>query len=579
METSKKIRFIVYSLNIFALLAFIVLLTWTLVYRDKMPVIFANASYYLTFILAAVWIVQVYLFCKSAQFSFFHILKKYWPGILIAFILTCVVFISVKVGFKTLSDETNLVSVSRSMLDDKTVYNTTSAKYYYGNLQPITRDIPKRPLIYPFLVYILHELTGFRYQNAFAVNFIVLFGLLSGVFIITRKILDFAAALAAMLLILSYPVISIFAVSAGFDLLNSAFLILILVAVYGFVRNPSSPGFSFLIASLLFFANIRYESLLFLVLIPLLLIPKIKWQYVKDSSYLLCMAPLLNLPFIWERILKPKGHFESVKDVQLFSFDSLMVNIKSFFTSLIDLDYRLPYAGILTIISILIIFYLIAQIIRKKILLTGYQRYFMIILIVTVGLSSLMFFSHFFGRYNHPSSARFFIIISLLFAFAPIVVKIFKPDVISAKALLIISAICFCFYHPIAVEGRFINTLTLNRTTDHCIKFLDNIKDRNILIVSNRPGQYVAMGFGAIDFSYANKNKAALLTELQRHLYSRMIVFQDMEYKTGLPASDSKLDNDYKLNTLYEIQTTATEFLRISEVKLPVNSVNKTAGK
>ena len=46
-----------------------------------------------------------------------------------------------------------------------------------------------------------------------------------------------------------------------------------------------------------------------------------------------------------------------------------------------------------------------------------------------------------------------------------------------------------------------------------------------------------------------------------------MIVFQDIEYKTDLPTADSALDGEYKLNTLAEIQTTATEFLRISEVK------------
>jgi hypothetical protein len=565
MDITKKTRFVVYLVNLAAFLAFAVLLGWSLIYRSEMPRLFANVSYYLTFILVAVWAVQAVLFGRATGFSITRFLKSYWQGILIAFVLTCIVFVSVKVGFKTLSDETNLVSVSKSMLDDKTAYNNTIAKYYYGNLQPINHEIPKRPLVFPFLIYIIHALTGFRYQNAFAVNFIVLFLLLTGVFVLTRKMLDFTSALAALLLVLSYPVVSVFATSAGFDLLNSAFFILVLAVVYSFVRSPSSAGFCFLIACLLFFANIRYESILFLVLIPLLLLPKIKWQFVKDSSYLLCMAPVLNLPFIWERILQPQGQFESFKDVKLFSFDALADNLKSFVCNLPDFSYRLPYAGIITIVSAIIFLYLVIQIARRKIFLQSYH--FMFVLLICVSISTAMYFAHFFGRYTHPSSARFFITISLFFAFGPVALRIFRPEMISGKSLLLFAAVCFFFYHPIAVEGRFINTLTLNRTTEHCIRFLDQTNDQNILVVSNRPGQYAAIGYGAIDFSYAKNNKAALLSELKNHLYSRLIVFQDIDYKTGQPTADSVLDNEYKVNTLVEIQTTATEYLRISEVK------------
>jgi len=568
MDNAKKTRSAVYVVNLAALLAFGVLLTWSLTCRAEMPRLFANVSYYLTFILITVWAVHAALFGRAAGFSPIRLLKSYWPGVSIAFVLTCVVFLSVKVGFKTLSDETNLLSVSRSMLDDKTAYNTTTAKYYYGNLQPINRDIPKRPLVFPFLVYLLHAVTGFRYQNAFVLNFIVLFLLLAGVFILTRKLLDFASALAASLLVLSYPVVSVFATSAGFDLLNSVFFILVLAVVYCFIRNPSSAGFSFILACLLFFANIRYESILFLPLIPLLLLPKIKWQYVKDSSHLLCLTPLLNLPFIWERILQPKGQFESFKDVQLFSFGSLAGNLKSFAGNLLDFDYRLPYAGIVTLASVLIFLYLIAQILRKKIPLQSHHQYFLLVLLISVGISTVMYFAHFFGYYTHPSSARFFITLSIFFALCPIVLRIANPRLISGRVLLLLAVISFLYYHPIAVEGRIINTLTLNRQTNHCIDFIKKLDDKNILIVSSRPGQYVALGCGAVDFAYANKNKASLLNEAQRHLYSKIIVFQEILYQTGNPSGDTALDPAYNLKPLHEIQFTAEAFLRISEVTL-----------
>ena len=85
--------------------------------------------------------------------------------------------------------------------------------------------------------------------------------------------------------------------------------------------------------------------------------------------------------------------------------------------------------------------------------------------------------------------------LSIVFAFGPVALKIFKPQVLSGTTLLIISMVCFLYYHPIAVEGRFVNSLKGNRTTEHCIDFLDKVSDRNILIIAERPGQFTAMGY------------------------------------------------------------------------------------
>jgi hypothetical protein len=552
-------------LNLSALAVFAVLLIWGLTAPKTMRLLFSSASYYLILLIVILWTIHLFIFIRHTPFSVKRLLQNYWPGIVLALILTIFVFASVKVGFKTLSDETNLLSVSGSMTRNKTVLNCTMAKYYYGNLQPINTEIEKRPLVFPFLVSILHTFTGFRCQNAFAVNFIVTFLFLAAVFIAARKLLDPSSAVAAMFLILSYPVFTVFAASAGFDVLNSAFFILIMAVTYYFVKSPSSAGFAFLLCSLIVFANLRYESIIFLPLIPLLLAPKIKWQYIKDSSSVLCATPLVCLPYLWVRILKPQAYYESVKDVQLFSLGSLLKNLSEFFNNFLNLDCSLPYAGIISLAAILIFAYLVVQTLRKKTFVESHQRYFLLVLLVSAGLSTLMYFSHFFGHYTHPSSARFFITLSTFFALAPVVLRITNPRCVSGPALLLFALVCFFYYHPIAVEGRLINTLTLNRKTEHCIDFLKNLDDKNILIVTSRPGQYVALGFGAVDFAYANKHKTALLKELDRHLYSKIVVFQEITYQTGNPSEDTTLDPAYRLMPILEIQTTASAFLRISD--------------
>jgi hypothetical protein len=563
----EKIKLTMYLFNLTALFAFLFLLVYSLTSKERMVSLLSYSSYYLILLLIVVWVVQTILLLKTLKFSFNLLLKKYWPGIVIALILTSLVFASVKVQFKTLSDETNLLSISMSMLSDKTIFNTTMGRYYYGNLNPIDRIIPIQPLVFPFMVHVLHTLTGFRYQNPFILNFIVMVLFLSGVYITTRKFSDTFSSIAAMLLILSYPVFTMSGTSGGFDLLNSAFFWLTMAAAYYFIRNPSPATFSFTFASLLVFSNIRYESAIFLFILPVLLSKKIRWHYLKDHSYLFFIAPLVSLPYFWQCMLSPYRSHEDPTGGPMFSFTSLVEHTTTIFRNLVDFKYFLPYAGFISIASILISIYLIIEILRKKIELQTYQKYFLAVLAASVSISTIVYLSYYWGVYTHPSSARLFITLSIAFALGPVALRIFKPNLLSGPTLLIISAVCFLYYHPIAVEGRFINTLTLNRTTEHCIDFISKLNDKNILVISTRPGQYTAMGYGAIDFNYANQNKELILYEDSRHLFSKILVFQEIEYESGKPTQDTFLDPYCKLDTLYEIQTTATIFLRISEVK------------
>lgn len=564
-----KAKLIVYLANLISLAAFITLLIFSLKEnRALMGKLFLNASYYLILLIFIIWISQLILFLRDINFSLKQLFQKHWIGILSAFVLSLVVFSSVHVGFKTLSDETNLISIANSMFNDKTCGNGTMGKYYYDNLNVINNEIPKRPLIYPFMVQVLHTLTGFRYQNAFIFNFIVMFLFLAGVFIAARSFLDIHSSIAAIFLIISYPVFTIFSTSAGFDVLNSVFFMMILAAAYCYIRQPSYRLFAFIFASLIVFSNIRYESpFLLLAFPPLLLVTKkIKWDYIKKSSWLFFITPLVMLPYLWQRILRHDA-YQNPEDTAVFSFAHLVKNLGIFFKNLVDLKYFLPYAGFLSIISIVIFIYLLVRVIVKRKTLETWQKQCLIVLTLCVLLSTAIFFAHFFGDYTHPSSARLFITLSIIFALGPVILKIAQPRLLPGPALLIVSILCFMFYHPIAVEGRFINVLTGNRSTEQCISFLSKVQDKNILIIALRPGQFVAMGYGSVNFAYVNQNQQDVLTAFNNHLFARVFVFQEIEYKTGQPSEETKLPPDYNLETLREIQNSPAEFLRICELK------------
>ena len=102
-----------------------------------------------------------------------------WPGWagpaawrIPALILGCglVLLVHEKYGFKILMDEVMLLGTSMGMHFDKHPLVPVRAHDLQGAFQLLDGQLDKRPLFHPFLVSILHDLTGYRPENVFALN-------------------------------------------------------------------------------------------------------------------------------------------------------------------------------------------------------------------------------------------------------------------------------------------------------------------------------------------------------------------------------------------------------------------------
>jgi len=87
------------------------------------------------------------------------------------------------------------------------------------------------------------------------------------------------------------------------------------------------------------------------------------------------------------------------------------------------------------------------------------------------------------------------------------------------------------------------------------------------MVVSERPGQYSALGYGAVDFPFLNRNADGFLNELKRRLFQEIYLFQRIDYTTGKPVAENQLDEGkFKTETLYEAQVDANLLYRVSRV-------------
>ena len=554
------------SLALLAVIIFLGLLLYSFKSRETMVWLFARTSYYFIFALCLMWLIQLGRYLSGVDFSAKDFVKSHWPGFVLALGVTSIVFATIPVQFKILGDETNLLSVSQDMYYHKSAYIISMATFYNGSLQVIDVSIPNRPLLFPFAINIIHSVLGYRPANVFILNFMLMFIFLAGVYVAIKKAIDTPTAVAGIFLILAYPIITISATSGGYDLFSTLLFAVILTVFYRFLKSPDEKSLAFLWVSLLIFSNIRYESCIFFPIIIAAALSVIKFSYFKETAYIYLLSPLLSLPFIWQRFLS-LGTYENPSNIPLFSVQSFIKHGKIFLQNYLNLNLDLPYSGFLNLAAVLIIGYGFKQIVTQKIKLTPSQKNLTITLLLCVTVIMVIVLSHHFGRYDRPTQARLFMYFSVFCALAPVFLKAVYPDWISGKKLMVASFAVFLFYHPVAGNHAFINNMVITRIHQYTQKFLKNLNDPDVLIISAYAGQYTALNYSAVTFNYANQHSQSLLTELKAHRYSKILVLQEIDYTTNRPKWDNqRLDSRFEIKPLEEIQVLSDRFLRISRL-------------
>ncbi|MDD2806623.1 MAG: hypothetical protein PHV33_13810 [Elusimicrobiales bacterium] len=519
-------------------------------------------------------LLALYLALAAAVISFAAKRREQLPGFfarnkagfLFSLALAAVIFVAAKPSFRILSDETNLLSVSRTMLSERRVDNITQGKWYYFNLQPLARERDKRPYAYPFAVYAAHALTGYRPANAFAVNFVLLALLFCGIFAFFRGLYGAAPAYAAVLLAAAQPLLILNATSGGMDFMYAALIFFSFLALREYLKDGCPENFGLLLALLLLLANTRYEGPVFLAAAAVILLLAGRVKAAGLATWQFAVLPLTLLPVFVQRVCF-STNFEQAAGVVPFSAASLLKNTVSFLLLQFNGSLLFPYASLVNLAGLAAAGALFLRLARRG-GGEGEDRLLAGIAAAGLALYWLVTCLYYFGDPAHQASARLFLpaVLTLSLLAAGLLARVTRGRPVPA---LLASAALFLFYAPSAAENRFYNSLFLGREYRHQVRFLEGLGDDHVLVIADRPGQFVVLDRGAINFDYARANYISLAAEQRRHLFSRVIVFQEILYATGRPTPATELGPEYKLRPLLERQNTADSFLRFSEAVFP----------
>ena len=223
------------------------------------------------------------------------LLREWWPTAALAVAAALLVVWISPPQMRVQFDETSLVGVSQNMHLQRHAVMTTGAIPFEGQPLLLENMVDKRPTLFAFLCSVLHDVSGYRLQNAFAVNAALLALGLFAASAAARLRLGALAGWAAPLLLLSVPLTGVVATSAGFGLLAAVLLLLTTLAALSFVARPDEPRLAALVGCGALLAQTRYESLPALVLLAALVAWAVRGRFRLGSRSAWLLAPLPTL--------------------------------------------------------------------------------------------------------------------------------------------------------------------------------------------------------------------------------------------------------------------------------------------
>ena len=533
-------------------------------------ILFTQCTYFIILILFICWVLRlVSEYARQWQKGF----RLHWPALLLSLVLVGLIFLISPPKFKTLTDETNLIGVSMMMHENKTAAKPIEGIYTDFAPPSFLTHVDKRPVLFPFLVSLIHSLFGYSPYNGFILNFIIGCALLFIMYLSVSRVLTRSYGLLSILLFASAPIFVVYVTSSGFEVLNAFFLVfgfLLLIDVHE--RQDSVTTTELLLLTLLLLAQCRYESLIILLVFLVILAPLLQRQkYFRQMTFLSCLMPLFLLPIIWQRILYI--NIPEINKIEYnlyhklnspFSIKTLIQNIDDNIYVMLGIDPNWGFSIILSALAISGLYMVFKNLILKKDIILQKP-------VFTAGLASfgvlLCIISAFYwGKFTIPADSR------LALVFLPFIVWMgiyciyqicSHTGMPPATSLALLCVFHLMFYWPYGAVQRVSNAMALPYVYRSTLAYLNENYDNrsNTMILTEHPNMYIIHKYSAYRIDSIDKMIKALPESTIEHI----VALQSFNLKSGEIAAKSRLNGPIESTMVEQIVITSFSGVKISE--------------
>ncbi len=351
--------------------------------------------------------------------------RLWWlfPAVLAA----CLIFALTReeAGFKIVMDEPILVGTSQVMHESRLLFTPTRAYNYEGAFTLSDGFIDKRPNLFPFLLSVVHDVSGYRVGNVFVLNALLGLALLALVYGFGVALKVPWVGLWGMVALIALPLFITNINGGGFETLNLVVIMLLLLVSMRCLKQPDAAGITAVMLTAVLLVQVRYESALYLLTGGLVVL--VSWARAGRIVFppWLIPLPLLLVPWLWQyKTFQQREDFWQLDDFEgvlsPFSMDYVATNFAHALAFFFDPDRATPnliglaLAGSVAVIIVAVVY--LARIRSFSSWTVAEQGFFL--LLAGFAANWILLLTYFYGQLDLPIIRRLSLPFYLMFVLA-----------------------------------------------------------------------------------------------------------------------------------------------------------------
>jgi hypothetical protein len=457
-----------------------------------------------------------------------------WASLAVVALGGTVLIVHESFGFKIVMDEVMLAGTSMSMHFDRNVITPMRGGDIQGAFVILGGNLDKRQLFFPFLVSILHDLTGYRPENAFALNIILTFVFLGLVNAAGRKLAGRTAGWLGVALFAGLPLLAQNSTGGGFELLNLVMILATLLLSARFIERRDDASFAALCFSAMLLTQVRYESAIFLIPVAAITL----WVWRREARATLSWPVMTIPPLMIHCALHTRIFDITASSWQLqskpefskpFSVSYVPNNIVHALWYFFGKPTDQPNSYVLSALGCVALFFFALLVSKKLRVLSNETPISVATIFFSVGFAAqfALMMCYFWGQFDDAIIRRLSLptqlwMVVAIFAVLP---QFPKPAVIKTLFGIVVLGILAQGVPSMAAHA-YNQEYLAGLETAWRRQFIADQPRKDYLVIDNDSILWVAHEVSATTVEEARKRSADLAFFMRTHTYSNIFVFQ-----------------------------------------------------
>ncbi len=482
-------------------------------------------------------------------------------------------------GFKILMDEIMLLGSSMSLHLDKTPLVPLRGNDLQGAFQLLSGMLDKRPLFFPVLLSIVHDLTGYRPSNAFWLNGALTFVFLGLVFLIGRRLAGTRGGILGVLLMTTLPLLAQNATGGGFELLNVVMQAAVILLGIRYLESKDDVSLSAFCLATVLLAQTRYESVIFVL--PAAAI--VAWTWWREGRVQLpwpvLLCPLLLVPYplqnrvfdvraqSWELSSQP-GYNKVFSPV--YVYDNIGHALNFFF----DFSGDAPNSPLLAAAGLIAIPFLLLVLGKRVRRLRDAAAIDVALVVFTATYFVLggLLLCYFWGKFDDPVIRRLSLPLHLFMVIA--ILAVLGQASVGHRTwrafFVVVGAVLLGWSIPVMARHAYSLQYVYGREVAWRREFMAAHPLKDYVVIDNSSIIWITHEVTSTTVGEAKARKASIDFLLRNHSFSGIYVWQHFDVDPATHAlkidQDDDLGSDFVLETVEERRLKPLSLTRLARI-------------